>query len=491
MTADPGGRDSRGPDSGGPPRELAALLAEVVSDEAAVPNIAAIRREGGRLRRWRRAGRAVSTVVGSAVVAALVAAALTQPAPPPPLSMQARPMVGAFQSLAEVSREDFGGADTRTGVAAALGDAGYVAWLDGGQLRVAAVDLRTGESLWPPRAVGEFASLGMVVADPRGVMVAGYRGGDAASDDLSMVMLDPMTGAVRWRATYGPFLAARLDDTLVVVSEAGRLTEGRDYATGTVRWSRRDRIGSTSTGPMVRAAALAGPGSDTNPAVNGGLMLQVGGDHVVWIYQTNGTAGRTWPVAGTEVIGADGRVYVSDRKRPVVEVFAIDGGEPHTFYAAADSAAELHTVLPCGADLMCLVEVRRDGGGVSGELVAVSLATGEPRWRQPSGELLTLLPMGGNRVLAENDHGQTVLFGPTGAQTLETGPGYVLRIDASHALVVGPSRSTPAAIEGLVVGDGVDVKPLGMVDATGSCAANDRMLLCPTRAGYAVWRFAS
>ena len=58
-------------------------------------------REGSRLRRWRRAGRAVSTVVGVVVVAALVAAALTQPAPPPPLSMQSRPMVGAFQSLVD------------------------------------------------------------------------------------------------------------------------------------------------------------------------------------------------------------------------------------------------------------------------------------------------------------------------------------------------------------------------------------------------------
>jgi hypothetical protein len=467
---------------------------------------------GGRRRRprwwWRVGGAAVTAVL--AVTAFLVA--LSWPAAEP--AGTAIP----FRPLAEVRQVDFAEPTDNT-FSRVVGDRAYLAWQQGDDLELAGFDLAAGgEELWRSRIAGAAEQWwGELIATPTAVVALGYpyEPDDPEREEPQprpMVVLDAATGGERhrWGRDVYPYDEVWVvGETLVLADRAAGALRGLRLDTGVHRWVEpfRGRPGAAmAVVPVLGAELLAAPSTwwGAPAAATVDQVVMVGEDRTARLVDL--VTGEVVAAAGTNVAGPDdlllayqGRLYVAGGEEGYqlqVRDLAELAAQPEHLYTAPDPDRRLEAMVPCAAELLCLLD-RHPSYHRDAEVRVLDISAGRGRdpqrwaravpraeWLVPAGDWL--LVGGGNPVVAGYNHaGDPVFDLPEGAAA---------RIDADNLLLFSEQPDDGAqdlALAGLPIGAQPGRVELGQLAGVhgGRCSWNDTYLVCPGDEGAGIWRF--
>ena len=499
------------------PVDLDRMFASLGSDadSVPVPDIASVRSRGNR----RRAYQALSVTAAACVAVALVVGGVTALRRTLPV---VDVMGGAGSGFAasgpvrfiplreagpRVSFDDPVWRDTsaqapRRAIAAVFDDRAVLTWqLADGTVMMGAVSLPSSQRLFGPVLVGRYDSWNLAVLSA-GILVDGIRAGGASR---TLSWFDRDNGASRWQLDLAP---AAVDvvfarSAIVVASLPRGDLRGIDWTTGQTLWTADDSAGPGRAGlGVLNPYDLIRPDPGSRPFVQTtDWVLQVSADGVLRSYDARtGQEVNRRPATGGEVAAYDGIVYAVAANPYRLLSYSVDNDQPaRVIYQAPAGTTALRSPVPCGAGRVCLIEDRADGGSA----VAVDPTTGDRRVLAPTiaGDALQAV---GDRVLLDGrGSGRPALLDPAGGDPMPLAPAgapaYAARVGPTAVLsfAFAPSPSVPSGDEftdlwiyGIYREDG-SLRPLGkvIVQASG-CSFDNRMLVCPTRTGLGIWRFA-
>jgi hypothetical protein len=188
------------------------------------------------------------------------------------------------------------------------------------------------------------------------------------------------------------------------------------------------------------------------------------------------------------------RDYTATVPNQVLAYPALGADAPRIVYQSPHATPRLRALAPCGAQRICLVE----GYDADADVVAVDFDAHASVWRMHSGDLDTLTPMG-ESVLGRTVGGEIGVYGATSFSVLvPSGSADVAeRVDADRALLLRPETEASAKASD-------DTEVVGVSIVTGeriilgrvriwptSCSWDAQALVCATRTGFQVWRFAT
>jgi hypothetical protein len=461
-----------------------------------------------RRRRWWRIGGAAITAV-LAVTAFLVV--LSWPGTEP--ASTAIP----FRPLEQLRQLDFAEPTGNT-FSRVVGDRTYLAWQQGDDLELAALDLAAGgEELWRSRIAGADGQWwGELIAGPSAVVALGYRlepeSDEAEPEPLPMVVLDAATGGerYRWGRDIHPYDEVWVaGETLVLADRAAGALRGLRLDTGVHRWVEpfRGRSGAAmAMVPVLGAELLATPSTwwGAPAATTVDQVVMVGEDRTARLVDL--ATGEAVGAVGTNVAGPDdvllayqGRLYVGaggEGYQLQLRDLADLTGQPEHLYTAPDPERWLAAVVPCAAELLCLLDRGpSDHRDTEVRVLDISADRGrdpqrwvravpEAEWLVPAGDWL--LVGGEDRIVAGYSYsGDPVLTLPGGAAA---------RIDADNLLFFSERPDDDAqqlALAGLPIAAEPGRVELGQLTGVHGqrCSWNDTYLVCPGDEGAGVWRF--
>jgi hypothetical protein len=495
------------------PVDLNRLFASLGSDadSVPVPEVGHVRSRGNR----RRAHHALSVAAAACVAVALVvggAAVLRRhtevvnvtggsgfAAGGPVRFIPLRPL-GTPLSFSDPA---WGPADPPPGRAAAavLDDRAVLTWQRAdGSVLMGGASLSSGAPLFGPAPVGRYDTWSLT-ALPVGILVDGIQAGIGGR---TISLVDADNGATRWRvdlASTGVDVFV-MHAALVVASRADGEMRGLDWNTGRTLWMAKDPSGASQTTlAMVKPFDYLRPDPGGPSVFATDLVLRVGRDGVVRTYDA-GTGRETGhrAAAGGEVMAFDGTVYAVAADPHRLLTYPVNDDRPaRVIYQAPPGTTGLRSLAPCGVDRICLIE-----DGTSGGLaVAVDVATGVRRVLAPASPGDSLRAVGNRPLLDGRGTGRPALLDPAGGDATPLvpagAPAYAARVDPTAVLSFefAPGPSLPAGDEytdlwifGIYPEDG-SLRPLGKVIVSASgCSFDNRFLVCPTRTGLGIWRFA-
>jgi hypothetical protein len=465
-----------------------------------------------RRRRWWRIGGAAVTAV-LAATAFLVA--LSWPGAEP--AGTAIP----FRPLDQLRQLDFAEPTGNT-FSQLVGSTAYLAWQQGDDLELAALDLAAGgEELWRSRIAGADGQWwGELLATPAAVVALGYPNepDDPERDEPEprpMVVLDAATGGerYRWGRDIYPYDEVWVvGETLVLADRAAGALRGLWLDTGVHRWVEpfRDRPGAAmAVVPVLGAELLAAPstwwGAPLAPAATAvDQVVMVGEDRTARLVDL--ATGEVVGAAGTNVAGPDdfllayrGRLYVGaggEGYQLWMRELADLAAQPEHLYTSPDPQRWLAAVVPCAAELLCLLDRGpSDHRDTEVRVLDISAERGrdpqrwaravpQAEWLVPAGDWL--LVGGGDPIVAGYSYsGDPVFTLPAGAAA---------RIDADNLLLFSEQPDDGAqdlALAGLPIAAQPDRVELGQVGGVHGqrCSWNDTYLVCPGDEGARIWRF--
>ncbi len=324
------------------------------------------------------------------------------------------------------------------------GDRAFVTWQQShgsGVTQVGAIDLAKGQPAWPTRSLGRFNG-GGVIALPEALVLIGTPDNGSTGQ---LVVINPADGTERWRRPldlrddpifFGSalLLAPRAEDG----TPGTRQTVAIDWRTGKPLWSIPAPPGGVArTFGMYGAADLNGSRSvqtaGLGPNFNDHRLVQMSGDHKTRIYDAETgkliANGPDIDATGAMFFGYEGRLFQwrPDQHPQEVRMYTADqpgaGTVVYTGSAGATSVGII-SLIPCGANRLCLLEQPVNGDQVDAtQLVVVDLNARKELWRRPVRGAERVIALG-DRIatsggLAMLDKATSNLFDPTGKQLLQ------------------------------------------------------------------------
>jgi len=409
----------------------------------------------------------------------------------------------AFHRFVSVARIDFD-QESRASYTAVLGERGYAAWEQDGDLRVVAFDVTTGQRAWAETVSGA-DRWSRIYAAPGGLLIFPYQPDSTAQ--RRMFVLDPATGEERWHADVrGDDHLFLLDGTLTWLDRAAGVLRGLDPASGDERWRQElPEEGDPTAVPVLTEADL------TRPADLSGNPSPGEGDHRIVVVFPDRSArvfdSRDGKLLsqGSNIADPDDRL-LAYRDRLFVAPAALGyqltsyelaelDSVPRAHYAAPDAQRYPELLEPCGSGRVCLLEnVSFDRQTT--ELVAVDAVDGGALWRAPAPGAEHVLGVGQWVAVAADVNFQpsVVLYGGDGAPVLERA-GLVVRLDGGNLLLLaGIGAFAAVGVAGMATGGGaaepVDLGQLPAETLAEQCSWNQHYLVCPDRTGADIWQFA-
>jgi hypothetical protein len=395
----------------------------------------------------------------------------------------------------------------------AVGNRAYVGWVDDKRLRIAGLDLASGNPAWGPKDIpGTADKYDAMVATEAALVVVGEASSGTASRTLHV--LDPKTGKHGWERTIDrddTFFV--FGSTLAIDSVKGNelhwysLADG--HSLGAVGDPREDSNWvATTTFAVSTPSDRAGPataddgGSDPSVPGDDDRLVQVTADKRLRVVNRPGT-----PPAERSGVGdssdhylvTDGRLYVGTNESPYsVRAYSLDQltAEPKIIYSSPDPKRRLDMLAPCGDGGVCMLD-KASYDAKSAQVVSRGVDGHGKNWSRPAAGADKLLSVG-DRALAVGGGSEVVsyLFDPAGKQLIVDTARYAVRVNARSLLLLNhaPSNS-PGEINllGMNADDG-SVKPVGSPGTSISvagCAWTESTLVCPTEQGFRVWRFTA
>jgi outer membrane protein assembly factor BamB len=409
-----------------------------------------------------------------------------------------------FRRFASVARIEFG-QESRTVFTAVLGERGYTAWDQEGDLRVVAFDLTTGERAWEQTVTGA-PQWSRIHAAPSGLLVFAYEADPTVP--RRMFVLDPATGDERWHEDLrGDDHLFLLAGTLTWQDQKGGELRGLDPATGEERWRQQLPGDEESTVvPVLSETDLRRPAGllgNPSPGDGDGRLVIIHPDWSARVVDTEDgrslSEGSNIADPDDRLLGYAGRLFVAPAEFGY-QLVSYDLGQlaavPRTHYAAPDAQRYPDLLEPCGGARVCLLEnVSFDRATT--EAVVVDADRGGMLWRAPAPGAEQLLGIG-QWVVAATDTSyrpSVVLYDGAGQQVL-AGDGLAVRLNGSNLLML-------AGLD--VAADGVSVAGIAVEDWSGEpvqlgrlpddvqaaqCSWSVRYLVCPDRTGAEIWQFA-
>jgi molecular chaperone HscA len=456
-----------------------------------------------RTPRWR-----LWTVVVTAVLAvAAFVVALSWPG-------AGRPTAGfAFQPLELVQRIDLAQPTDNT-FSQLVGGRAYVAWQQGDDLQLAAIDLASNRRVWDARVTGADGQYwGGLIAGPDAVVAYGDPITPEESEEpepLPMVVLDAATGGERYqweREIYPDDQVWLVGQTLVLVDRYQSALRGLHVETGVDSWVVRfpGRFGAeAAVVPVFAADQLAGPstwwGGPMVPSTE--RLVMVGEDRSARVIDAGN--GQVVGAVGTNVADPDDALVAYGSRLLVAaghvgyQVYARDladlPAQPALLYTTPDPERGLLALpTPCGEELLCLL----DDDGITTELRMVDVSadrTGDPqRWHREVPGAEWLVPVGEWLMVAGHES-DLIGFDRDGGQVLSHPEGAAARLDADNLLLfasVPTGGPQDLSVAGVPVGaDRVELGQMSGVHGE-RCSWNATYLVCPGEQSAGIWRFAS
>lgn len=411
----------------------------------------------------------------------------------------------AFHPFVSVGRLDVDD-PSRSGLTSVLGDRGYAAWDQDGDLRVVAFDIDSGTvtEQWDETVTGA-PRWSWILAVPDGLLVTAYE--PDLAERRRMFKLDAQTGEEQWHEDVrGDDRLYLIDGTLAWLSRDRHELRGLDLAEGRERW-RLDfpEEAMPAVLPVLSEAELDRPADRRGvpgPGTGDSRLVLVHPDRSAQVI--DGSSGRVLSEGGNVadpddlLLGYQDRLFVAPEERGYQLVsYRLEelARVPQTHYVPPDEERHPEELAPCGAGRVCLLEnVSFDRATT--EVVTVDAAGGGQLWRAPAPEAEQLLGVG-QWVVAVTDPGfdpSIVVYDGGGALAWQ-GSGLAVRLNQGNLLVLtelgsgGGVRVAGVAIEGWD-GEPANVGRLPAEVLGEACSWNERFLVCPDRGGAEIRQFA-
>lgn len=286
-----------------------------------------------------------------------------------------------FRRFSSVARIEFAG-PSRTTLTTVLGDRGYAASEQGGNLQLVAFDVATGDPSWEQTVTGA-AQWSRILATPDGLLVLAYQ--PDPTTKRRMFVLDLDTGQERWHQDVrGDDQLFFLPATLGWLDRDGGELRGLDPATGGDRWRVDLPEGEPTVLPVTTDAELGRSTDrhgDPSPGFGDNRIVVVAPDRSVQVI--DGDDGRTLSerdnIAGPDdlVLAYRGRLFVA-LAEPGYRLDSYDlaalSDVHRAHYEAPDADRYPEELAPCGGRVCLLETVSFDRETT--ELVAVDAVDG-------------------------------------------------------------------------------------------------------------------
>ncbi|QSB14381.1 PQQ-binding-like beta-propeller repeat protein [Natronosporangium hydrolyticum] len=410
----------------------------------------------------------------------------------------------AFHGFASVGGLTFD-ERSRTTMTAVHHDQAYVAWEQGGDLQVRALDIATGAERWSATVTGA-PRWHRLIASPHALLVLADE--PSASAPRPLYALDPDGGAQLWETqVHGNDRFIFTEGSLGLLDREGERLRGIDWHSGDDRWQVEAPGPAYATG-VNTPASLAQPTSPTgvslSPDSDDNRIVLVTGDRSVRVVETRdgGTIADRANVADADndlLLAYENRLFVAQglQNGYRVESYDLDNfsGSAQVIYTASDPERQVEALEPCGEERVCVLDqVRFDDETTAA--AALDAVDGGEVWRTdvpggqyaiPVGEWLLVNGQldGGPEVTVLSDAGD-VRVGP------EPGSG-VRANDGNLLMFAADPRQSDAEVQaaGLAVGTAApeDLGRLPAVDPA-TCNWSDRFVICTSQDSASIWRFA-
>jgi hypothetical protein len=307
-----------------------------------------------------------------------------------------------------------------TSAAHASGVAYLARWQPGASLRIGALDLASGQPLFPIVDLGQWKSVYQLAARPEGILVAGLKPTSRPHPELlspadqwevHFVVLEPSTGKVRWEVhvRFGNRLSAYLYPYGVLAANQIDIPALLDWTTGAPRWTITDNRSAPSfidyavpaitwAEPRPNAPLATATELDTSTPDDPRLAVHANVATGILDSRTGGWTNFRTALApndsATSVLFVGGSIYqaVGNRSGDVLYRFPADPPQPvdhgDSLWATTGS---LVATTPCGSDRLCLTE--RPSSSPTGQRM-VLLDTTSYRYRA----LPATVPTGGYAI---------------------------------------------------------------------------------------------
>lgn len=454
------------------PVDLDDLYASLARQADTVPlgGADSARRRGKQRRRTRSmiAAAAAVCLVGGGV------AWVARPGPEqsPPASSTTLTEIGSPRSLGVRSPDDL------PEVTMIVENVAYTGWREAsGEVKISALDLRTGRPVWPTRSLGRLAGFENIVVVPGTLLVKVHV--DAGRPRPAMHVFDTATGRQR------PYITDPTEQTLVYgrgtlinkIGGTGRLW-ATDAATGRILWDE-----TTTNVPVDRTIGMTitASGDDDRPPAaqvtyfSGNRILQADKKGQLMIRDAGTgklletrSAGSNAP---EKLILHDYRIYSVQQEQPDrVQVIDLDGGPGGVIRLPA--GREVQDLQPCGEDRVCVLDRSEDAPG---RLTVYQGATRQKIWQVEAPKGATEVSSRKGRLLV----GGSAVFSAGGKQLFraeEEGRQYRW-LDDQHLIDVPVWQSGPVVTVTVATGR---KRVLGTLDQPiGSyCSIAPERLLC-------------
>lgn len=403
----------------------------------------------------------------------------------------------------------FGGT-TRFGMTGIAGQRAYAGWHDeDGTIKVVGADLATGAAAWPVTSLGTFDDFGGTTVLPQAVLTS-VEHNDGTEPDRTMYVIDPASGATRWKL---PFDVADdlvyYDDVLVFMSATTGVTTGFDWVTGRVRWSLAadaDRPSRTLGMYLPADAKRMGPGG-LPVDFRDRRLIQVTAGGTVRVRDPGSGALKQSLDGGRPdgpLVAYDGRLYgaeqvgdpaagaraTSSYRIRVTELGSVGGSR---IAYTGPVGRRFEDLAPCGPDRLCVTDSMPSDETV--QVASVDVAKRRELWRVAAPAGASRVQSLGTRVLVSGNGpagNETALYDTAGRQRLpeQDRRARVGWLD-EDTLISLPAGRDGAGADGVVAKvaakDGRRTV-LGVLSTTPSlCSWTPQRLACPTPTGLQLW----
>lgn len=380
---------------------------------------------------------------------------------------------------------------------------------DDGRFGVLAIDPATGDQLWDAATETTADRWGGLLATPEALIVFAEASG---STPYPVVVLDPADGRQLW--TFDVLRDDQLfvrDGMLVWSDSEGARLVGLDLRDGTERWAHdnpADEYDDTAAAVYAAgtSADLTGPagfeGQPTAPDRDDDQrIVQLTADRQARVFDAkSGELLGERPNVATPTDNAlvyDGQLLIASSSRDF-RLAAYDlstTGEAVNLYTPQDDGRRLQAMVPCGAELVCLLE-SAGFSAETNELVVIDLAQGGVRWRVEAPDFSVVVPVGEHILLRRTSSDYlSRLLDADGNEVLDRA-GVAVRLDRANLLWFreNPSSySDDASVAGVPAAAPGDLRELGVLAGvrTGACSWDQTSIICPTSDGFVVHRFVA